>query len=59
MVFLQPEYFKLFFLLVLLVPLWLFYFSASATPANVWAPLARCKRSLTSILCGATGCVIC
>lgn len=26
MVFLQPEYFKLFFLLVLLVPLWLFYF---------------------------------
>jgi Ca-activated chloride channel homolog len=26
MVFLQPEYFKLFFLLVLIVPLWLFYF---------------------------------
>ena len=26
MVFLQPEYFKLFFLLVLLVPFWLFYF---------------------------------
>jgi len=26
MVFLQPEYFKLFFVLVFLVPLWLFYF---------------------------------
>jgi Ca-activated chloride channel homolog len=26
MVFLQPEYFKLFFFIVLLVPLWLFYF---------------------------------
>jgi Ca-activated chloride channel homolog len=26
MVFLQPEYFKLFYLLILLLPLWLFYF---------------------------------
>jgi Ca-activated chloride channel homolog len=26
MVFLQPEYFKLFYLFILLVPLWLFYF---------------------------------
>ena len=45
MVFLQPEYFKLFFLLVLLAPLWLFYFSANATPANAWAPPAVRKIS--------------
>ena len=34
MVFLQPEYFKLFFLLALLVPFWLFFFFSKRNARN-------------------------
>ena len=34
MVFLQPEYFKLFFLLGLLVPFWLFHFFSKRNARN-------------------------
>ena len=46
MVFLQPEYFKLFFLLVLLAPLWLFYFFSKRNARKRLGAAGQCARSL-------------